>query len=341
MSNLVSDGAIRKPLLSIGIPIYKRPDLLRHCLDSIITAAVGFSVPVYLYDDSLSEINVEVIRAAQRRYPLIFHVMNEKNLGIDENIAKSVELAVSKYVWLLGEDDLLAPDAIRQVFPVLEKSQLPYVYCNYSYISNDYSRIIREKRIEMDNNVVINAVEFFEKYIWAAGFIGGCIIAPDAWLKIDRKKYERTFFTHVGVIAELIENKSVQMMSAALVKNRAEDVSSTSWNAVPFDVMFGWDKMLGLAGRLYGATSLTKARVAQKAVFWHRSLLFLMSKRADCTYDFAVFSKYIKPNDFNSYFKFMAVVISVSPVFLFKLLKNALGSGIKDVIRRVLFGLRS
>lgn len=341
MSNLINDNLISKPLLSIGIPIYKRPDLLRHCLDSIITAAAEFSVPVYLYDDSLSEINVEVIRLAQQRYPLIFHVMNEKNLGIDENIAKSVEFASSKYVWLLGEDDLLAPDAINQVFPVLEKSQLPYIYCNYSYISNDYSRIIREKRIEIDNNIRISAVEFFEKYIWAAGFIGSCIIAPDAWLKINREKYEGTFFTHVGVIAEMIADTSVQMMNSALVKNRAEDVSSTSWSAVPFDVMFGWDKMLGLASTQYGVKSLTKARVAQEAVFWHRSLLFLMSKRADRTYNYVVFSKYIKPNDFKSHFKFMAIVIAVSPVFLFKFLKKTLGSDTKGVIRRVLFGLGS
>ncbi|MGK5027411.1 glycosyltransferase family 2 protein [Janthinobacterium sp. RB2R34] len=340
MSNLIND-VTSKPILSIGIPIYKRPDLLRRCLDSIITAATDFSVPVYLYDDSLSEINVEVIRAAQQRYPLIFHVVNEKNLGIDENIAKSVELASSKYVWLLGEDDLVAPEAISEVFPILEKSNLPYIYCNYSYISNDYSRIIREKRIEIYNNVLISGIEFFEKYIWAAGFIGGCIIAPEAWLKVDRKKYECTFFTHVGVVAELVADTSVQMIAAALVKNRAEDVSSTSWNAVPFDVMFGWDKMLGLAGRLYGGKSLEKARISQEAVFWHRSLLFLMSKRADRTYDFFTFSKYIKENDFNIFFKFFAVVIAVLPVFIFKLLKNTLGVGVKDIIRRVLFGLRS
>src|SRR5450830_28503 len=341
MSNLISGTTFQKPVLSIGIPIYKRPDLLRHCLNSIIVAAADFSVPVYLYDDSLSGINTDVIRDAQKRYDFIFHVINEKNLGIDENIAKSVEQTPSKYVWLLGEDDLLAPDAIHQVFAMLEKSHLHYFYCNYSYISNDYTRIIREKRIELDNNCVVAGAEFFERYIWASGFIGSCIIATDAWLKIDRKKYEHTFFTHVGVIAELIADTSVQIMSVPLVKNRAEDVSSTSWNAVPFDVMFGWDKMLGLAGKFYSKKSLEKARVAQEAVFWHRSLLFLMSKRADRAYSLAEFSKYIKPNDFKPYFKLMAVVIAVFAVFIFKVVMTALGSGIKNFIRRVLFGLHS
>lgn len=309
-------------ILSIAIPVYKRPELLSCCLESVILAVDRFSVPIYIYDDSLSDLNKLVIDAARDKYSLIFHVVNDSNLGIDENIAKCVESTNSEYVWLLGEDDLLVFEAIESALNTIQKYHSYFIFSNYSYISNDYTRIIRERRLDFDHDCLIKGVDFFESYLWAAGFIGGCIISTKAWSGIDRSKYKGTYFSHVGVIAELIHKESVPIMCKPLVKNRAENLSSTSWGAQSFEVNFGWDSMLATAGQLFGDNSLRLAKDSSSIIFWHRSILFLMSKRADGIYKYSVYVKHILHNNFSCLFKINAALILLVPKNFFGLVKN-------------------
>jgi abequosyltransferase len=308
--------------LAVAIPIYKRPELFSRCLDSVLVATQPFGVPIYIYDDSLSDINVATVQLARLRYDKIFFIRNEFNLGIDENIAKCMESTPVNYIWLMGEDDLMVPDAVKRIIYRLRLNEYPFIFVNYSYISNDYSKIIRERRLNIDQDLQLEGREFFERYLWAAGFIGGCIIGVSEWKKVDRAKYKGTFFSHVGVISEMIAGRSIYLISMPLILNRAEDVTSTSWAQQSFDVNFGWDRMIAEAGHLYGIESLHRARNSSTEIFWHRSLIFLASKRADGIFNLRIFRKYIRSGEFTLLFRLVSCLLAVAPKsILFKLKK--------------------
>ncbi len=307
--------------IGISIPAYRRPELLKGCLLSAIESCAEYKVPIFISDDSCSDINDECIEYVKQLYPYIFHNKNKVNLGIDGNIIKSINDCKCEYVWIIGEDDKFCNSAFRELISIVEDYSWEFIYVNYSYVSNDYSKIIRHKRIE-NLPVVLSGEEFFEKYIWAIGFIGACIVKKASWEEIRSEKYVGTYFAHVGVVAEIIHGKKVKIVESPQILNRAEDVSSTTWSQYSFEVNYGWDKLIQLLRPIYGLSSISLAKKNSSNVFWHRSIIFLISKRADSIYNFQKFKTFILSNEFNFLYKICAFLISFLPSIIPRLVKN-------------------
>jgi len=63
------------------------------------------------------------------------YIRNEANVGILGNLEICAERASGKYVWIIGDDDLVKPNAMELVIEIIKKhSDIPLIYVNYSYI---------------------------------------------------------------------------------------------------------------------------------------------------------------------------------------------------------------
>lgn len=98
-----------QPQLSIMIPTFRRPELLRDAIASAINQATRLSYEIVVVDN---EQDAEVAKAVDDvvrsfSFPLIKLYRNRKNLGMFGNWNICLQLARAKWVMLLNDDDLL------------------------------------------------------------------------------------------------------------------------------------------------------------------------------------------------------------------------------------------
>ncbi|MCD8012193.1 MAG: glycosyltransferase [Lachnospiraceae bacterium] len=112
-----NENNVPNPLYSFVVPTYKRPDMLKMALESIIkqTASdIPFEILVLDNNDDITDNKVlEVV--GKLSDPRILYYRNEKNLGACGNWNRCVQLARSKWVIFLHDDDLLMPEYLARM----------------------------------------------------------------------------------------------------------------------------------------------------------------------------------------------------------------------------------
>lgn len=115
-SNLIygKENITRTPLISIAIPTYNRPLLLKEAIESALNQKDFSNYEVIVVDnnpDSAAE--EEVIKSFNNSK--LFYYKNEANLGMTGNWNRCIELAKGKWITILHDDDLLYPNFLREM----------------------------------------------------------------------------------------------------------------------------------------------------------------------------------------------------------------------------------
>jgi len=282
--------------LGISIPTYRRPEQLRRCLNSVVEAVRPYEVPIYVLDDSGDDTNMAVLQMLQESYPWIHHIRNKTNIGIDRNILASVDACPCQYVWLLGEDDRLVPEAVTEVLPVLAKEP-DFVFANYSTVNEDVSIVMKEQALVLTADETQPASEFLAQHGWAAGFIGGCIVKKSHWNPVPRDPYIGTFFAHVGTIFHALPGREIYSIAKPLVLNRVGTVETFTWQSMTFEVLGGWARLMEKLRPLYGEELCQASLESFEAAHGLNSLKFLLYVRAGGAYGLREYQEYIRPRN--------------------------------------------
>lgn len=103
---------IHEPLISVCVPAYERPAMLRQLVTSFLKQDYPCK-EIVISDDSRSD----AVQQMVTRFPQssIRYVKNPHNLGYSANLRASIERAAGECVILMGDDDLfIAEDALRR-----------------------------------------------------------------------------------------------------------------------------------------------------------------------------------------------------------------------------------
>jgi glycosyltransferase involved in cell wall biosynthesis len=104
-------------LISICIPTYKRPDLLRAALDSC-AAQTWTALEVVLGDDSPDDATEAMVAAFaeqhRERFPILYR-HHRPSLGQNGNVNDLFARATGSRLLLLHDDDVLLPDAVERL----------------------------------------------------------------------------------------------------------------------------------------------------------------------------------------------------------------------------------
>lgn len=116
------EHAVEPPFLTVSIPAYKRGDLLKEALESILCQKDSPSLEIVISDDEPCEAQEEtqamrVVKKLNDTRIVLYH--NESNLGLCANWNRSVFLARSEYVCALDDDDLLEETYFSEVYRIL------------------------------------------------------------------------------------------------------------------------------------------------------------------------------------------------------------------------------
>ena len=121
-------------LLTICVPTYNRAERLRVMLQAVLPQVAEHSekVEVRISDNASTDETANIVEEARQLGPLHYS-LNDSNLGVIKNIIKlTTELAQTEFVWILGDDDLLLPGALRRVLAHIEQHRdLDAIYFNF------------------------------------------------------------------------------------------------------------------------------------------------------------------------------------------------------------------
>ncbi len=114
--------------LSVCIPTYNFGEFIGDTLESIVTQATD-EVEIIIVDGASTDNTEQVVDQIKKRFPKLTYHRREKNLGVDRDLAKAVELAQGDYCWLMSSDDVLKPGAIARILHELKLGHDIYL-CN-------------------------------------------------------------------------------------------------------------------------------------------------------------------------------------------------------------------
>jgi len=135
------------PLLTIAIPTYNRANYLDLCLRRIgeeikkLSEGSSHLIDVYVSDNASSDNTLEIISKYQSLNLYALRVVrNNINIGPDKNIAQCYDSAISPYVWILGDDDVILPGSLAKVLSILQMKKIDILYLNNYWFADDYAK---------------------------------------------------------------------------------------------------------------------------------------------------------------------------------------------------------
>ncbi len=289
--------------------------MLQRAVLSAIEAGRPFGTPIIICDDSTDDTNAAVLAELRHAYPHVEVIQNERNLGIDGNIVNAMNHCPARYGWLLGEDDVLTPEAIRVVRAALEREPAaPFLFVNYAAVNEDYSRILKPAALAIDADREIDAASFLAEYGWAAGFIGACVIERAAWNPARAARYIGTWFAHVGGIMEAARDRPIRMIAQPLVWNRTGSPDAFTWTGSMMNVLGGWKRMTDMLKPLFDEQVCRRAASQFVRAHGVHSIAFLAYARAGGALTPELVEREIVSGDFSIMYQWCARALSRVPV---------------------------
>lgn len=140
------------PFLSIVIPTYKRPILLKETLESVI-AQEGFDdYEILIVDNEGIALKKEVSDTEKlvvlMNNPKIRYYQNEKNIPSGENWNLCLALARGKWICMVHDDDLLLPGCLHTLYSqIIKNSDIEFLGCiNYSFQESEHLNKLQYKK---------------------------------------------------------------------------------------------------------------------------------------------------------------------------------------------------
>ena len=126
--------------LSICIPTYNRSKHLKNCLESIVSNEIknNLDFQICISNNCSTDETESLVQSYIGKLPIKYN-KNEANLGVARNVLKVIEIAESDFVWLIGDDDLLMPNAIIEVINLIQNHpDVDYFYVNSFHLTTEY-----------------------------------------------------------------------------------------------------------------------------------------------------------------------------------------------------------
>ena len=152
------------PLLTIAIPTYNRAARLDAQLAWLKRAISGHEIDceVILSDNRSRDETMEVFHRWAPQLPNVHVNQNARNIGALGNIHYCLNAARGDFVWVVGDDDEVRPDALAYVVNSLRaQPDLHGLMLNFSVSG----RATFERVFEIDEDQVVDGKEFVESLI--------------------------------------------------------------------------------------------------------------------------------------------------------------------------------
>ncbi|MDA7891097.1 glycosyltransferase family 2 protein [Akkermansiaceae bacterium] len=183
-------------MLEILIPTYNRSELLSRTLENLKWSLTDGNVSVIVADNSTNGETALMIGALRKTFtfPFHYHKFKTHESDVGKSILRCISLSSSKFVWVLGDDDLVSPGAVAYLLSVLRKNQnVGLVFINYltgKFNNNKIEKISGVFDLEEPyKSSNISALNFLPEI----SFISSCIFNREEFLIKNKRDYQNCY----------------------------------------------------------------------------------------------------------------------------------------------------
>lgn len=137
-SDLVARGTDhRQPLVTIGIPTYRRADLLVDAVSSVLAQRFDRPYEILVVDNSPDSQDATYLidRLPELKESNFRYFVNRKNTGMFGNFNRCIQLARGEWLAILNDDDVLDKDYLELMFALLDKRpEIDGLVCRKRYV---------------------------------------------------------------------------------------------------------------------------------------------------------------------------------------------------------------
>ena len=310
---------IKNDLLSICIPTYNRAIYLNKCLSSITENFKKYGFPIYISDNCSGDNTELIVNNYQQSYSNIIYIKNKSNIGPYLNILNVIEMARSKYIWLMGDDDAILPNSIEKVLTkIFEGNDFIVVNAVPYDINLEHAKL--DRIIDCNNDKKYGKGDSINLFVdlnkWQYhGFMSSMIIRRKLILPISEKYREPSFplynssWLPLAIFYETISHKSGIFLCDPVVMNRdnARAVEKNFWDYIFVDYLKVLEYLNSNGYALVNIRNFLKLT----GVFF--TATFSKNKNPDTT----LFNEYVKKKNFFSYhLKLLIRFVDIIPKFL-------------------------
>ncbi len=211
--------------ISVVIPSYGRPRELEELLLSICNQEVP-PCEVVLLEDCSPEANQIVELCASLSDEFIkkkikyFYSCNEYNIGYDANLRKCIDRATSRWAMIMGNDDFLLCDGIKNATEYLKENNYPVVSRSFLRFKSDINRPLGISKLNnADCFYKINLTPSFYLFRCAA-FIGGLIVDVEFGKKLKTEKYDGSLYYQIYLAATAFCTSGIGYINKPIIAGR-------------------------------------------------------------------------------------------------------------------------
>tara|TARA_Y100001970_G_scaffold293483_1_gene440583 strand:- start:12945 stop:13937 length:993 start_codon:yes stop_codon:yes gene_type:complete len=126
-------------LLSICIPTFNRPKSLNNCLNSIAKQNIKKNFEVCISDNCSKNDIKKIIKSYKNKFRIVYK-RNKKNIGFAMNVLKVSEMAKGRFIWFLGDDDMIMENALGFLLKKISQheNKVDFFWINSAYLTADY-----------------------------------------------------------------------------------------------------------------------------------------------------------------------------------------------------------
>lgn len=274
--------------LSICIATFNRSFELGTTLEKLAEQMTP-DCEVVVSDNASSDDTEQVVSEYSRRFNGIRYVRQRTNVGVDRNFDRAVEYARGEYCWLMPDDDVLKPGAIRRILDAV-KLNYSVIFANAEAKNHNMEKTLLASCLDGSTDSVHGAADLeglFMRCHLLMQYIGSVIIRRSIWLERCREKYYNCWYIHIGVIfQEPLPSESLVIAQPCI----SIRVGTQSWLPRQFLV-----DVVSLPSVVWSlpVSNGAKSKVC-KRIPW-RSLQSILFSRAVGGYTLREFRKYIGP----------------------------------------------
>lgn len=211
---------------SIAIPAYGRPNEFEELLRSIYE--MDMMPDEVLICEDFSKERSEIRSVAEKyksilesKNVIVSYIENDYNLGYDANIRKLIDLAKSKWVILIGNDDLFLKNGLKEIDEFCKKNEsIAMISRPFIRFEKDINKPLGVSRI-LPDEIIIGKKESPKLIFRMCGFVGGLVINKEWAKQIATEKYDGTLFYQIYLAANAFCTTGIGYLANPSVGGRA------------------------------------------------------------------------------------------------------------------------
>jgi glycosyltransferase involved in cell wall biosynthesis len=144
---------MRKPKVSIIIPVYNVSKYLRRCLDSVVNQTLKDIEIIIINDCSPDPLDDEICKEYAKKDSRIKYIKHKKNLGLGGARNTGIKNATAKYIGSVDSDDWVDKDMFEKLYNAAIDGDWDVVICGFKFV-NQKGKTISSRDFRNNKDII-------------------------------------------------------------------------------------------------------------------------------------------------------------------------------------------